>query len=1622
MNTPRLAAFVLAALFGFCYSNAKSQLATTYTIDAGQAASASNYQNWNSAVSDLMHGTRTDGGPAQGPGISAGVIFDVAPGVYNESVVIGNIPGITNWNTITFRGTNKTTTILRDSGTTMYDATLQIDTADYIFFRNLTIENRGAVYGYGVMLTNFADQISFDDCILKVPNFATSNYSVPLITDLYYTFYNESANNLHLDSCLIIGGRFGLVLNGSSLNYGQGHQVTNTEIRDFYSHGVWSHYLNQFTIDHCTVTGADSSYDFGYGLYVRSQSELRISNSKIHSVGGYGIFAYNINIGSNTASSIYNNFIGGNFGGTAAGYCLYLYNSDSTSILHNSFLNDANAGYALFINGTSSKANDIRNNSIAFNGAASNGMAMFVGNQLYVQELDHNNYYSSGSHLAFWGTSQFVDLDSFKQAVPQHNQNSKEQWPNYIATTDLHSYGVALSNWADPNTSVTTDIDGESRPFTPDVDKDVGADEFLVPQIDVDLVGIPDPVVPDTGDNVVTLELLNNGMDTLECDTFPIQYSTDGGSNWNVNETFIPAPTWIPGTTRQFTFSTLWNISTPGDYTLCIRSQPNLALDPDTLDIICDTICTGLKGNYTIDWTQPTAGTNFNSFSDAAEKLSVCGISGSVVFNVAAGTYNEHFSLGDIPGADSTKKIEIRGVSCDSVIIVDSLTLPNSAIILLDGADYVTIRNIGIQSKGGFGYCIWLRNQSDYNIIDSCCMSMREDLVGSYNIGVLISNNNYFSYGLSGDYNTVSNCRIRGGYYGIRFNGPDVGAQSHHNSVIGNDIRNFYLYGLYSRHETNTSIIGNYFAGGPYSSFSNYGIYLYDCEGGVVIHSNDMQTLGRFGMYLYELNTSYSDSVLIYNNMIGAAWTGTSAVYGMYLQDVFVGRIYHNSVNITGNSGYAFYANSYSKWLDVRNNIFANQATSDGTTYAFYAAADSSFEYLDHNCYYPDTNLFVYYSGNFFTSLTNWQLTYQQRNQNSVYMYPGYHSNTDLNITCSDLDNLGTPVGVSADIDGDSRSLTSPDIGADEFTAQIVTLDLGPDTTVCGSIKLVLDTAKWMKFDWNSGGKNFFNVVNYSGSVDVLVADSNNCVATDTILITVDALPVEPWTSDSISHCQDDPLDALNPGQAYGWSTGATTQQIPSVPGNVNVIITSQAGCVTKDTVHVTLIANPSTSIGPDTTICLGVPYTVDAGISIPGQTYLWSTGDLTQMVNISTPGLFWVDVTAPNGCIATDTVLINAKLSPMVNLGPDGYACGPTVLDAGNPGASYMWNTGDTTQTLNAVSSGTFWVSVSVQSGCVVTDTISLTMSAAPTVNLGPDQIVCPGNSVTLDAGNSGSTFVWCDGSTGQTKVITTSDTCYVTVIDPVTGCEGTDTIVINASDLNVDLGPDSSICSSQPILLDAGNPGSTYSWSTLATTQTITVTQPGTYTVVVQDTMGCSDTDQVTFTLSQVVTAAFAAPATAPLFQKVQFVDQSSTAATSWFWEFGDGGTSTAQNPTHAFLGMGDWVVCLTASNGICADTICDTITITQPIAVDPEKIAAGISVYPNPTNGEFLVELDLPLGVEAEISVVDLHGRKLKNLVPSQGRKAKMDITDLPPAVYYLRLRFGNNESIKKKLVKL
>jgi len=158
-----------------------------------------------------------------------------------------------------------------------------------------------------------------------------------------------------------------------------------------------------------------------------------------------------------------------------------------------------------------------------------------------------------------------------------------------------------------------------------------------------------------------------------------------------------------------------------------------------------------------------------------------------------------------------------------------------------------------------------------------------------------------------------------------------------------------------------------------------------------------------------------------------------------------------------------------------------------------------------------------------------------------------------------------------------------------------------------------------------------------------------------------------------------------------------------------------------------------------------------------------------------------------------TDSINITVLAKANVDIGPDTVLCDITEynLDAGNPGDSYLWSTGETTQTVAVSGEGinTYWVDVTNENNCTTADTVMVNFATSPVVELGADTVICHNSVMTLDAGNPGSSYLWSTGETSQTISVNGEDYEYGNYdfsvqVTSESGCENGDGITVEIKD----------------------------------------------------------------------------------------------------------------------------------------------------------------------------------------------------------------------------------------------
>jgi gliding motility-associated-like protein len=499
------------------------------------------------------------------------------------------------------------------------------------------------------------------------------------------------------------------------------------------------------------------------------------------------------------------------------------------------------------------------------------------------------------------------------------------------------------------------------------------------------------------------------------------------------------------------------------------------------------------------------------------------------------------------------------------------------------------------------------------------------------------------------------------------------------------------------------------------------------------------------------------------------------------------------------------------------------------------------------------------------------------------------------------------------------------------------------------------------------------------------VTDANGCTATFTQLITEPpALTISGSQTDVTCNAACNGTATVtvsggSPPYVYAWSPsgGSGSAATNLCAGNYTCDVTDVNGCTISQTF---LITEPTpltvSSAGFNVTCfgsCNGQVVAIPSG-GTPNYTFQWSPGCASASCSNVCAGTYVVTVTDFNGCTATSTATVTE---------PTDISIVTSTIDAhcnqadGSASATFSGGTGTLTPVwynpstpgpnMNNIAAGNYFVVVTDQNGC--DDTAQVTINNIPgvTASAGPvTNVSCFGGnngsaSVNVVGGTGIITYAWsCSPSTTNAASGLTAGACAVTVTDSA-GCTSVVNLTITEpADLTVSAtATPGVICAGQTSSLNATGGGGTlpynYGWAPgplPGPTQTVSPLTTTTYTVYIADANQCTDSATVTVTVNPNPVAALSGDSLAgciPLM--VNFSDNSTVSAgtiTQWAWDFGDGFTSTLQNPTHAYSVAGYYTVVLTVTT---AAGCSNTVTMTNYIDVYPTPYAE-FSANPQPT----------------------------------------------------------------------
>ncbi len=555
---------------------------------------------------------------------------------------------------------------------------------------------------------------------------------------------------------------------------------------------------------------------------------------------------------------------------------------------------------------------------------------------------------------------------------------------------------------------------------------------------------------------------------------------------------------------------------------------------------------------------------------------------------------------------------------------------------------------------------------------------------------------------------------------------------------------------------------------------------------------------------------------------------------------------------------------------------------------------------------------------------------------------------------------------VSVTTTGCTSSASAPVVVTVNAAPSTPTITPSGPTTFCAGGSVNLTSTAATAYLWTPGGATTQTIsATTSGSYTVQVTGANGCTATSApTVVTVNALPATPTISASgpTTFCTGGSVTLTSTtGTSYLWSPGgATTQSISATTsGSYTVQVTNGAGCTaTSAPTVVTVNAAPATpTITPSgpTTFCAGGSVNLT---STAATAYLWTPGGATtQTISATTSGSYTVQVTGANGCTATSAatvVTVNAlPATPTISAsGPTTFCTGGSVTLTSTTGTTYLWSPGGaTTQSISATTSGSYTVQVTNGAGCTATSAPTVVtvnpLPATPTITAAGPTTFCAGGSVTLNS-SSPINNVWTPGGATTASISVTTSGTYSVVVNNG-GCSSAPsnaiTVTVNPLPSTPTITPSgpTTFCTGGSVNLTS-TAANSYLWSPGgATTQTLSATTSGSYTVQITDANGCTATSAPTVVTVNPLPATPTITAAGPTtFCAGGSVTLNSSSPINNVWTPGGATTASISVTTSGTYSV-------VVNNGGCASAPSNAITVTvNPLPSTPTITPSGPTTF--------------------------------------------------------------------------
>ncbi|MBR3698512.1 MAG: DUF4465 domain-containing protein [Bacteroidales bacterium] len=443
---------------------ANAQLSGTYTINSN-ASQNPDYTTFSAAASALS------------AGVNGQVVFEVAPGTYEEYVNLGSINGASETNRIIFRGmggTNLDVTLTSNAGYTD-NSTVKLTSTSYVTFENMTLTTTSANKAKVVTLTNGTTSIHFDG-VRFVGRVSTGNNDGD--ANIVYMASGDWADaDNEFTGCEFVNGFIALYYQGHNIyQYNDGLLVENCTFTNQSSKSIYI----TFT-DHVTVRGNlinsdyDEKSDYNAIDVYRCRYGCLFENNvmNVTRTSNYtNVFRMRPVVGSEAEPVIIrNNIINLQCSANSSYCCDFDYNDSNYIYFANNTLRCTGTGSVGSIFVEDDWSNLYMYNNLIVN--ETSGYVFRFQNNSTDRFCDYNRIAFTGSNFARMGSNDYPTMADWTTATG-FDAHSALCTPQFVGGNDLHITDATGLTVANPLSYVPTDIDGDTRSNTPCA----GADEY----------------------------------------------------------------------------------------------------------------------------------------------------------------------------------------------------------------------------------------------------------------------------------------------------------------------------------------------------------------------------------------------------------------------------------------------------------------------------------------------------------------------------------------------------------------------------------------------------------------------------------------------------------------------------------------------------------------------------------------------------------------------------------------------------------------------------------------------------------------------------------------------------------------------------------------------------------------------------------------------------------------------------------------------------------------------------------------------------------------------------------------------------------------------------------------